>query len=273
MESRNDCFREVAFLTRSPNRVRILHELRHDGPLEKRDLRDRFDCDRTTIQRNVDALADHGWVQQSNHIIRITTAGELVAAGLTDCFDAAETAIDLQPVLRWLPDDALDFDLALLKDAEIVVADSTDPGRAVSRHLDALQAAERFRGFIPSIGRHALETAWRRVTNGHGNFEVVIPAASVDSLDAGSKYAEMFDDLLDSDRIDVLVADNDISYYLGIIDGVVQIGIKDDTGMRRALLETEQHAVRAWAEETYQEYKHQASVLAGDSRTGPEQTA
>lgn len=273
MESRNDYFGEVAFLTRSPNRVRILHELRHDGPLEKHELRDRFDCDRTTVQRNVDALADHGWVQQSNHVIRITAAGELVAAGLTDCIDATETAMTLKPLLRWLPDDTLDFDLALLEDAEVAVADRTNPDRAVCKHLEALQAAERFRGFIPGIGRHALETVWDRVTSGYGNFEVVIPAASVDSLDAGSTYAEMFDDLLNSDRTDILVLNDDISYYLGIIDGVVQIGIKDDTGMRRALLETEQHTVRAWAEETYQEYKHRASVLEGDSRTGPEQIA
>jgi len=43
--------------------------------------------------------------------------------------------------------------------------------------------------------------------------------------------------------------------YLGIADGTtVQIGVEDDDGIPRALLETTNESVRAWAESMFSKY-------------------
>lgn len=268
MASVTDCFEELAFLTRSSTRARLLQMVAQDGPLQHHELRRRFECDRTTLQRNITALTEHGWVTRTNDTYRITEPGALLAAGLGDCVATTRTALELQPILRWTPDDAFDFDTELLADAEVAVADGADPDRAVTKHLEVLRTAARFRGFIPAIGRHALEVVWRRVTNNDGDFAVVMPRPSLERLEPDSKYAAMFADLVASDRIDIRVFDGEIPYYLGLFEDVVQIGVKDDEGMRRALLETERDEVRRWAEDAYREYERRAAVLDHDSGIG-----
>jgi len=229
--------------------------------VKKHELRRQFDCDRTTLQRNLDVLVEHGWVQDRNGTYRITPAAELLAAELFDCLETVDTAMELRPFFTWTPDDALDIDIEHLVDADITIADSTHPHGAVSRHIDVMQTTEQFRGLIPSIGRHSLETTWRRVTNGEGTFEVVVTEDAATVLQSEPEYADMFTDILDTGRVHFFVSDDAIPYYLGIADEVVLIGVEDDNGMRRALLESEQDAVRTWAEDTYKAYRQRAQPL------------
>lgn len=261
MASFTDGIEELAFLTRSAIRARLLQKLNQNGSMKNHELRRQFDCDRTTLQRNLDALVEHGWVQGRNGTYRITPAGELLAAGLFDHLDTVDTAMELRPFLRWTPDDALDIDIEHLAESDITVADSTHPHGAVSRHIDVMQTTEQFRGLIPSIGRHSLETTWRRVTSGEGTFEVVFTEDAATVLQSEPKYADMFTDILDTDRVQFFVSDDAIPYYLGIADDVVLVGVEDNKGMRRALLESEQDAVRAWAEDTYKAYRQRAQPL------------
>lgn len=268
MESFSNHLNEIKFLTRSGIRVRLLRDLHQDGPRDKYALRRRFECDRTTLQRNLDALIEHGWVEHKNGTYQITQAGELMTTGLTGCLETLGTAMDLQPFLQWMPDDAFDFDIKYLTDAEIVVADPSNPDRVLYKHIDKLEAANRFRGCTPHIGRRALEVVWQRVMTDEGSFEVVIPNESVESLQG--EYAAKFAELSAAEQTDILVTDAEVPYYLGIFDDIVQIGNTTDTGMRRAILETDHHVVRAWAVDTYEDHKQQASMLENGPPTGPE---
>jgi predicted transcriptional regulator len=261
---------EVAFLARSKNRIAVLTELNDDGPLRRRTLLERANCDRTTLQRNLDALVERGWVAESNRTYRITPAGQLVTTGISECLETTAAATELEPFLRWMPEGALGFDIERLVGAETTVNDATNPDRVVCRHTETLRTADRFRGFIPFVGRHSLETVWRRVTSDDGAFEVVVPEASVDGVESEPRYARMFDELRESDRIDVLATSDDIPYYLGIVDGVVQIGNTTDDGSRRAMIETDDDAVRRWAEDTYREHRRRASLLNSGTRGDPE---
>lgn len=52
------------------------------------------------------------------------------------------------------------------------------------------------------------------------------------------------------------VAESALPFYLGISgDGRIQVGIADEEGFPRPLLETTDETIREWAEEIYESYR------------------
>lgn len=263
MTSFDDRLGEITFLARSETRARIIRDLHRNGPTEARALRRRFDCDRTTLQRNLDALVEHGWVQHTNGTYQITQAGDLLASELLDFLDKVGTAMELQPFLRWMPDDPIDFDPWYFADAEIVISDSSDPYAPVTRHVEKMKQAEYYRCLLPAVGLQPMSIARDCVVQGHKH-EAVLDPDVMETIQNNPEYVEVLDDMCQSDRCEIFVADQPIQFHLGLMTDTVQIGVEDDTGTPRALVETNEDIVRAWAEDIFNEYKQQASPLDQD---------
>lgn len=251
----------VSFLARSPNRVAVLDALRRGGPLDRRVLRDRFDVARTTLQRNLDALAERGWVRETDAGYVATPAGAAVARDLATLRDTMDAAGRLRPVLQWLPDDALDLDLHALADADVVTADSSDPYAPVDRHVDALERADRVRALLPAVGLRAMAAARERVRADGSEYDLVVEPGVADTLRHDPGYAAGVDELVASGQVAVRVHDGEIPYYLGLLDDAVQLGVSDATGMPRALLESDDATVRDWASGVYDEYRADADPV------------
>lgn len=258
----DDVVAEVAFLSRSANRVKILECLRERGPIDKRDLAEECDVVRTTLQRNLDGLASEDLIQQCGvGTYELTAVGEEVARGLLELVETTETARRLAPLLKWLPTDAFDLEVRRLSDAELIVSESSDPYAPVNRHVEALRTAETFRGAMSVVGKHGLETAYDRVLSGTADHELVIEEGAAETLTNDPAYENLVDDMLATGNCRVFVHEGELPYYLGLTEECVQIGVEDDESMPRALVESESDAVRTWAEETYAAFKEEASAL------------
>jgi len=253
---------EIAFLSRSLTRVRILDLLRGAGRLDERELRTRLDASRTTIGRNVAALCERGLLANGEGEYTLTRAGETIAADLFDLVGTVEVTRRLEPLLRWLPDGALDVDLRQLADAKVILAEEANPYAPVNRHVEALKRAEDVRLFVGVAGQHAWEIAKRRVVEENATHEYVVGSGVVETLRSDPNYATPCEAMRETDRFDLSVYDGEVPYYLGLLDDTVQIGVEDDEGMPRALLETDVEGIGKWATDTYAGYRERSTPFS-----------
>lgn len=248
----------VNFLTQSPVRVAILDRLDETDRLSKTELRDEFDVSRVTVQRNLDALEDRDLIRSDVHEYEIRPLGELVADELDATIDTIAFAERIRPFLRWFPESALEFDMRALADATVVVSDSTDPYAPVNRHIEAMERADRFRCLLPAIGLPALTAAHERVVEHDQRQEIICSPVLESTVRSEPEYRDLVADILSHDDCTMRVADRELTYYLGLFEAVVQIGVEDDDGIPRALVETEAPEIRSWATRTYDGYRERS---------------
>jgi predicted transcriptional regulator len=256
-----EAFEELQFLVRSPARLRILRELSEDPGLDRRELDSRLEVSRTTVSRNLDRLVEREWVEEDRGTYRATPCGELLATELTDVLETVERARQVRPFFQWVSTESFDLGCRQLRDADVVVSTPGNPYAPVDRHVDRLSTARRLRCVLPVTGRRALETVEQAVRDGATSFEVVVAQEVAASFEHDDSLAPIFEGFRSHDRIEVFVTDAQVPYYLGIVDDVVQVGVGDDDGVPRALVESNDEAVREWAAETYRRYRESARPL------------
>lgn len=255
-------FEELGFLTNSPARLRLLEELCEHGRLEKHRLRERVDASRTTVQRNLDALEERGWVRGNTREYWITRSGQPVAERLLEALTTVHAAKRVQPLLQWLPDDEFDLDVRALATADVTVSEETAPYAPVERHVDLMRSAEEFRCLLPAVGLQPMTVAQDRIVEQDCTHEVVLDEDVAETLRSRPVYREVVEELLASERCDLLVTEREVPFYLGLAPDAVQIGVGDADGVPRGLVETGAEEVRAWAERTFAGYQRAADPLA-----------
>ncbi|PSP62934.1 hypothetical protein BRC77_08670 [Halobacteriales archaeon QH_8_64_26] len=85
--------------------------------------------------------------------------------------------------------------------------------------------------------------------------EYVVGSGVVETLRTDPDYTEPCEAMLGTDRFELSVCDGEVPYYLGLLDETIRIGVEDEEGMPRALVETDAGGVGEWANETYDEYR------------------
>lgn len=256
-----DTIEHVSFLARSEPRVRLLKEIYEQQVIEKNELRERVDASRTTVQRNLDALEERGWIEGDNRTYTITPSGQPVTEQLLRLLDTVYAARRLQPFLEFAPHEQFDLDFHRLATADITVADETDPYAPVNRHVALMEDADHFRCLLPAVGLQPMMVA-RTCVLEHGNrHEVILDPGVADTVRTVDVYRDVLVDLVSSDRARLLVSDDPVPFYLGLADDVVQIGVGDDEGTPRGLVESDASDVRRWANRTYSEYRDDATPM------------
>jgi hypothetical protein len=164
----------------------------------------------------------------------------------------------LRPFVRWFPDDELEFDLRALEDATVVAADSSDPYAPVNRHIEAMERADRFRCLLPAVGLPAMTVARDRVVDGGCRQELIYGREIAATVRSQPEYGRLIDEMLEAKSCELYVADRRVEFYLGLFEDGVQLGVENDDGVPRALVETDAEEVREWAERTYDRYRSRA---------------
>jgi predicted transcriptional regulator len=250
----------AADLVRSRIRVEILAALRA-GAATKYELRERLDCSRTTVDRNLEHLQEAGWIEQAPGGYELTTCGEIVVEQATAYLETVTAAKRLQPILRWLPRDELDIDVRHFADAEITTASDGQPMAMVDRHVQAVSRTPTARMVLPVASPQGLKAQVENFSLSELSVTVVVPPAIADAFLNDSQFADTIASMREAGAIDVSVTEKSIPYYLGILDDIVQIGVDED-GQPRGLLESAAEPVREWAEQTFESYKQAATPLA-----------
>ncbi|WP_226006966.1 helix-turn-helix transcriptional regulator [Natrinema salinisoli] len=236
----------LEYVSRSQNRVRILETLSAEGAVSRESLMAETGVVRTTLQRNLIGLAERGLIRERDQRYELTSAGSLAAAGLSTALERIGAAVRLRPVLERLPADALGFDPNRLADAAVVESTPANPYGPVERHVAALPGVEHARLALPATGANQLEQSRRAIDSG-AVFEVVVTEGVAETVRTDPLVSDSFAAIADTDSMTVSVAEDGISFYLGILDETVQIAVYDENGVPTALLESTDERVREWA--------------------------
>lgn len=250
----------VELLARSEHRIRILDLLCENGSLEKHALGSELDASRTTVGRNLAALEEQGWIRRTNAHCAITRQGELVTEKFRDFVDTVKLVDELEPFLKWVPDGTLDLDLRLLADAEVLLPEPGDSWAMVNRHVAVIGETNHDRAMLPVTGLHAMEAIHRKIVSGDARTELVVEEKIAETFQSNPNYAPLFREMVETGRFEVRVCNGEIPYYLGVLDGTVQIGVDED-GKPRAMLETAVDEVEDWAMDVYEEYERRSEPV------------
>jgi predicted transcriptional regulator len=270
--SMNSAINDVAFLARSENRIAILGLLADEEPHSRDGLMNATDVSRPTLARILDDLESRAWITQRGQTSRITSLGMWVHEDFTELLETMDTARKLRDIVQWLPTDTLAFDFSCLTEATITLPSQSEPLAPMNRASTLERTAKRSRVFTHALPTPCLNAHWQAITTGKGQFDAVVTPRVIETM-AEPAHESQFVDLLASERAAVSVYDDDIPRVVGINDGVVYFGIDDEKGAPLALIETDDEAVLAWAEETFETYRRSASLLTPDGFSRRQETA
>ncbi|WP_318569351.1 helix-turn-helix transcriptional regulator [Salinigranum marinum] len=230
------------------------------GPLDRRDLQEQVGVSRPTIHRQLRALRDAGLVTKRNGTFTLTPVGKIAATEFSRTFEIMDTVSTLGQILPWLPVPEFDFEFDRLRDAEVTLPGRTDPFAPTRRMLQTIHEADHIRmvtyTFLPEG-----DPADRRCFVEEGqSFEGVLDSTLVRSLSEDPASADHLRELL-SRGMRISIAPEPVPLVLTIADEQVIIGAVDDDGSPRGLIVTDDEVIRAWAEETVDDYLARAEQL------------
>ena len=253
---------EIAFLARSDHRVEVFDVL-GGGPCDRNDLRATTGASSPTMGRILTDFEDRRWIARNAHTYELTRLGEFVAERFMDLREAMETEQKLRDVVPWLPREMEGFTVDLFADATVSYPGPGYPYRPVERVTQLIESTESMRGFGTTVVKSSnLEAACRSILDGM-EFEFIYSPDVLETIVAWNpeRIAEadacencttfLHDALPDSDWCG-----------LGIYDDRVGICCHDtETGMLKAVVDTDSPAALAWAELVYERYRDEARLL------------
>ena len=228
-------------------------------PKDKRDLVDELGVSRSTVDRATRELETRDLIEYSSTGFTPTPLCEQAADEFFTLRETIGYRVRLDPLLRWIPDGALDLDLSHLADADLVVAEPGDPYAMINRHVQLLAEMDRGRFVLPYTGTHAAETAREQIVENGAQCELVVEPTVADAF-GSDPYTPVVEEMVATGRFDVFVYEGSFPYGLALVDGTVQI-ISDENEEPRALVETRAEEVWDWAEDTYAQYKQESEKL------------
>jgi len=263
MSDESAAIEQIAFLTRSEARVRILTHLLESGPTTQRAFRADLNQSRSTVTRALSALTDCGYVTQDGQHYSLTTPGRIVSDSFTDLVDTVQATDELGTFLEWFPYSEFSFDVDQLRDGEVTVSTEANPYAPARQQAQTLAATSQCRMLLPSIDLQMVQRTRERVLDGDLELEALL-APRMEETVTTEPFAPEMRDQVAAGGVTLYVCEDQPPSYLGLTPDLVQIGVEDDEGFPRALLETDRESVREWAEDVYASYRGQARHLSAD---------
>ncbi|QSG11421.1 Transcriptional regulator, contains HTH domain [Halapricum desulfuricans] len=254
---------EVEFLARSENRVAVLTALA-DQRRTRRELEADTDASQATLGRILGDFQERSWVRKDGSEYIATATGKLVARGLTDLLEILETECELRGLVRYLPTHAMDFDLRHLADATITTPTQTRPNAPVKRLLELVGGASEVRAFSHAFNEQNLTVVERRASAGELSFAGVLSRSAIEALADDPELRSRLRSLLDAPDTEIHVREEGIPLAVTIADETVHMLLRDETGVLRASIDTDDEAVRSWASDTFDHYWRTATTLTPD---------
>ncbi|ESS11757.1 MAG: putative transcriptional regulator [uncultured archaeon A07HR60] len=244
---------QIEFLARSKNRVELLRLLADDTHT-RRSLAAATGASQATLGRILEDFTDRSWVAQEGSDYTATATGEMIADGVSDLMSILETEAKLRDVVVHLPTAELEFDLRCLADATITVPSRTRPSAPLQQVLDAMEAATTLQAFSHTLNEQSLATVRDCVVDGGQTFETVLSEGAVQALKTDDLLWTKLLTLSANPRADIKVLTQDIPLAVVVADETVYLLVRDDEGLLRAALHTDDSAVQDWAATRFDHY-------------------
>jgi len=246
------------FLADSPDRLALLTRLR-TGAAGPAALAADLDCARRSIQRNLAAFVDRGWVERSDDGYQLTTTGEYVATTHETYLDQLERIDRFDPLLRQLdPEHAPP--LALLEDADLVVTTPEHPQAPVQAYVDHLTQfdADTVRMCSPVLSR-SFHDAHASLAMRGAHTTLVLPEATAQK--ARDLNPREFETILRIGPLDLYAHPDPIPVGLTIGENQLLVAAYDEDGHLEACLTTTNPELVAWAEARFEHYRDHATPI------------
>jgi predicted transcriptional regulator len=246
-------------------RLRQTLENRHEvlqylttTPSTKPELVTALSAARSTIDRAIDDLQDVGCLSKRNGRYHATATGRVALTEYHEYVRSTDALNRSSTFLNTLPEDA-PLDVALLRGAEISLADSHAPEAALAASIDVFRHATVLKGLAPVVLTFYPDLIADRVMSGGLSVEIIAQENVIGSFD--DLASQSVDRLLDSESVTLYVTDEQLPYALWVMetpDGAwAGITAYDDGGVQGVLMNDSEAAV-AWAREQYNEYRNHA---------------
>ncbi|MBP1921371.1 putative transcriptional regulator [Halorubrum alkaliphilum] len=241
---------EIEFLARSTNRVEVLQLLAAE-PHTRGELATATGASQATLGRILEDFVERSWVTRSDHTYSATATGRLVAEGVDELVSVLETEGKLRDVITYLPTAELGFDLRQLADATVTTPSRTRPSAPLQRVLEGMRGARTLRAFSHTLNEQSLTIAHERVTAGAQEFEAVLSTGAIDALASDDRLWTRLRALVDHDGAEIRVSHEEIPISVTVADDTVYVLVRDDGGILRAAIHTDDPEVREWASEAF----------------------
>lgn len=243
------------FLADSPHRLALLTRLR-TGAARPGALANDLDCARRSVQRNLSAFVERGWVERDEGRYRLTTAGDLAATAHADYLDRLERLDRFTPLLRHLDTDHTP-PLSLLADADLVVASPENPQAPVQAYVDRL---EQFEGDSVRMCSPVLSRIFHEA---HASLAMRGVHTDLVLSEATTKRARElnpleFEAILRVGVLDLYVHPDSVSFGLTVGADRLLLAAYDETGHLEACLASDDSNLLGWAEELFERYRERS---------------
>lgn len=254
---------DVAYLSRSTNRIRILDELAKE-PKTRRELAEQTGTSRTTLDRIVNELEDRAWVKRTADGDYVATStGDRLMAQVRPFLDSVRAVRRLEDAVAWLPED-LSIGLHHFADATVRRPAGDDPMATVDYFVDLVQDAAEIRVLTHLAPPAPLALAMRDgLLDGRLTATYVVTDDLVEYLRAQPERRTRWRELVEAGA-EVYRYDGHVPCNLFVFGGTVLIKrsrpepIHDSYG---APIESEDEAVRSWARDLVERHRADATPV------------
>lgn len=257
-------FDDIAFLSRSASRVRVLETLASD-PHDRAELQAATGIPRATVGRIVTEFETRGWVRSDGRRYSTSPLGRFLIAEFRSLVEGVKTMQKLRAVIEWLPTEEFDFSLERFADADITLPEPSNTTAPVDRAAELVEEGDEVCilafGSAPSV----VEAGWRTTVHGTQSFEIVFAGDTLDDLVADPDVGTWVRELADCERGAVLRYDGVVPYNIAVIDGTANFALVDEHGAPSALIESTDRAIRSWAVSTVDAYRRESNPFDPDA--------
>lgn len=257
-----DPFDTVAFLAGSPNRIAVLDALATLGPLSRPDLAEEVGVSRVTVGRSLDEFVERGWVTREGPAYRVTSIGEVVSETFGSLLRTMESMDRLATVLPWLPPD-FDVDVRRLQTARITVPTWSDSVAPIRRAVDLCAGLDVLRVCPSGVAPDVIQGIRDAAVEDGADVEVVATANVLEIIREDPTMRGWFDDLLGVGGR--LYEHPGHRYLIAVCDRTAVIGMNDETGAPRGLVESDDAAVLDWVHTTIDRCREEAEPVEDEA--------
>lgn len=236
--------KDAAFLATSANRPRAL-EVLSQKPHSRSELETRIGVSRMTAKRILDDFRARGWIDEQGSY-RTTALGDVVIAEFNSLLEILDTVQKLAAIFHWLPDD-FDIDPRKLVDSRVTVNSWSDSVAPVRRAAEIAHNARTLRVAGSGIAPDVIK-AIRDAAVAGGDVTFVTTEQALEVLRASEELSEWMIEAMDAGAD--LYRHPGFMYLIAQCDDVAVIGVNDEAGVPRGLVESRNPRVCEWVTST-----------------------
>lgn len=253
---------EIEYLVRSEHRVAVL-DILADRPCDRTDLRRETGASASTMSRILADFEERRWLGRNGRRYELTVLGTFVADRLSAFTDAMAVERSLRDVSQWLPHEMDGFSVELFTD---VVISSPGPGypyRPVERLAQLLRESETMRGFGMAVLKSSNLDAFFDHVGVDLECEYIYPPAVFEAVCAWDADTVMEATTRPTYTV-YLHSSLPLHKWCGVClfdDRTSICCYEPESGLLRALVDTESSEMRNWASSIYERYRDEARPL------------